>query len=501
MLRKAIIFVFLLCLCMEGNHIFAQEHQDHVYSSVKEYLDNIAYLPVDSIIVRCNSLIEQGSTKDIRSKIAGTLFDYYSHTPVMGQEAVAVYIADNYFLNKKLKWANEDTFPMLYTYAEFNRESLIGMNAPAMEMENIEGEKISVGKIDSEYKIFYFYDSKCTECAKQTPVLADLLANYNKKESITLLAIYTGDNREEWTEYAAKYFSHISNPYVTVLNLWDPKAESMYHEKYSVLMTPTMFLVDWNNKIIGRKLDCNALKELLDIKEDFKSSMQTFLEQLFGSLEHVSEHDIANIANAFYLKTCGDSTLFTNTFYEIYKYLKSYPDYEFQKGAVYLAQIYMLDKPRYWSDEILKEASNAIDKFNLNPLGSKANDATLIDRHGKKRSMLSYKADHIVLFFNLVSCKECNSYEEQLMSISDACNDKKVKIISVYVGHDAKEWKKHIKNGNKKWIYLRDGGDISSLHDKYDIQYVPKVYLLEKDKKIIAKDIDIKTLAKLIDEL
>jgi hypothetical protein len=69
----------------------------------------------------------------------------------MGHEAVAVHIADNWFLNGRLKLENENLYPILYTYAEFNRSSLVGCDAPALLMEDAEGNPVDVRSVAAPY--------------------------------------------------------------------------------------------------------------------------------------------------------------------------------------------------------------------------------------------------------------------------------------------------------------------------------------------------------------
>ena len=106
----------LLSLCTSGQQFF---------SGVTEYLQSISVMPADSIIARCDKLIEAAETEDKQSAMAGLIFDFFSVSPIMGNESVAIYVADNYFLNHRLKWSDPNTLPALTTYAEFNRESRI----------------------------------------------------------------------------------------------------------------------------------------------------------------------------------------------------------------------------------------------------------------------------------------------------------------------------------------------------------------------------------------
>ena len=207
-LRKIAILSLALCC-------FSAIAQDKVHASLTSYLGSIVGQPVDSIIVKCDLLINQGGSEKQQADIAGVIFNYFAAAPYMGLETVAVHIADNWFLNKKLPWGDDNTYPILYTYAEFNRESLIGKSAPELKMESLNGDTISFREIPADHKILYFYEDGCAQCARQTPAIVSMLNDYSGK-SIVLFAIYTQDLRENWEKYIWLNFNKIDNPTVTV---------------------------------------------------------------------------------------------------------------------------------------------------------------------------------------------------------------------------------------------------------------------------------------------
>ncbi|MBQ7222129.1 MAG: redoxin domain-containing protein [Bacteroidales bacterium] len=493
MVKRAVITAFAL-FCIYVLNSPAAQAQTNYYNSVTEYLNAVCTLPVDSIIVRCDKLIASGQTVDAQGNIAGVIFDYFTSCPIMGTEAVSVYIADNYFLNKKLPWPNEETYPSLYTYAEFNRESLIGRSTPELIATDLDGESVNVRNIFSDYKILYFYDSHCATCQIQTPQLVSFLKEYDGECNVTFIAFYTQGEYDEWNKYVATSFATVNNPKVRIVNLWDPEAESAFHRKYSVLTTPALFLIDQDNRIAGRKLDCNALRQLLGQKDSYFASLHLFLNSLLGEMENPDRESVNYVADAFYERTVADPDTFRETMYYIYNYLKSADNYACQQGAVDLAEKYILGMPSMWSGEMLDQTAEAVRLFSLNPLGETANNATLFTQCGFRITLHSVKAQYTILFFNLVSCADCRQYEQAIAGMTSLIKENKAKVVSVYVGPDKDEWKQHNKSLPKKWIKLRASGFGDKIYTLYDISTVPRIYILDKEKRVIAKDITPDTL-------
>ena len=64
-------------------------------------------------------------------------------------------------------------------------------------------------------------------------------------------------NREEWLSFQKKYL-------INWTDIFDPQLESRYHEKYFVDITPELYVLDRNNKIIGKNLKPEQLPEFFE---------------------------------------------------------------------------------------------------------------------------------------------------------------------------------------------------------------------------------------------
>ena len=496
MLRRVITAVALfVCTLM----LRAQE-AGNVYDSLHSWLEAVSTMPVDSINARCDALIASAPDDDARARIAGIAFDYFMQSPVMGAEGVSVYIADNYFLNKRLKWPSEESFPNLYTFAEFNRLSLLGMQAQPLTLESLEGETVDVRQATGGCKILYFYEDKCATCARQTPLLTALLKEYDGLSPLTLYAVYTQSDRTAWAKYAYANFHGIDNPKVQIYNLWDPEGTSEFHKKYSVLSTPGLLLLDADNRIVGRKLDVEALTQLLGRQESFTASLYSLLDAVRDNIG-LDTLAMADVCKSFDERLAGDTPLYRETFLGIYNYLRGQGDYEALLSAAMLADEYILARPDVWSSELYAQTAEALRRFRLNPVGEKAADVTLKTRCGRNRSLLCYSGKkYAVLFFHLVSCSDCAAWRGQLLAMKKLLKKSGAKVTAVYVGPDRDEWKESLRSTGCFWRDLAADWPDSELYEKYDVSTVPRIYLLDASGVVIAKDIDPVALAKLLEQ-
>ena len=281
------------------------------HSSVTNYLQTLLEKPVGAINQDVDRLIDSVGIQhpELQSKVAGIAFDFFTDSPVMGHEAVAVHIADNWFLNDRLKLENESLYPLIRTYVEFNRSSLVGCDAPALSMLTIDSLRDEVREAETPYNVLFFYDTECSTCRREAPLLADLARNY-QGEPLTLFAIYTQSNRDAWEAYVREVFAGIDNPAVTVVHLWDPEAETGYHQKYAVLSTPMLFLLDNQNSILGRRLDAEALAQMLDIENSQALQYKQLFDNVFNTFEPLTAEDVEGIIDTFAEKTHNNKRLF-----------------------------------------------------------------------------------------------------------------------------------------------------------------------------------------------
>ena len=126
-------------------------------AKVEQYLRMIQYSHTDTILAKVNNLINAGDDEQTKSFMAYTAYNFFYNSPLMGQEGIAVKIAQEWFLNDKLPWPNQEGKFMLKAFVEFNKHSLIGMEAPELELQDSSGRKISLNSLQAEYTILYFY--------------------------------------------------------------------------------------------------------------------------------------------------------------------------------------------------------------------------------------------------------------------------------------------------------------------------------------------------------
>jgi hypothetical protein len=150
-------------------------------------------------------------------------------------------------------------------------------------------------------------------------------------------------------------------------------------------------------------------------------------------------------------------------------------------------------RPRFLLEDVLK-----------NRPGNVAADFTYMLINGKTGTLHRITADYTLLFFKNPACEECNKMTKQLTSsstVNDRVNRGTLKILTVYLFDDVNEWKEHAPSVPNTWIYARNPDEKIIGERIYDVRRFPTVYLLDKNKKVILKDVSFEKLENYLKEL
>jgi hypothetical protein len=79
--------------------------------------------------------------------------------------------------------------------------------------------------------------------------------------------------------------------------------------------------------------------------------------------------------------------------------------------------------------------------------------------------------------------------------------DKGIQVYAIYTQYKKEEWQKSLAEKGYDWINVWDANYNSNFRALYDITSTPTVFLLDKDKKIIAKKISVETLEQIVNDL
>lgn len=139
------------------------------------------------------------------------------------------------------------------------------------------------------------------------------------------------------------------------------------------------------------------------------------------------------------------------------------------------------------NSSLMEQIIDRADKIRPTLIGNLAPDMWLIDTTDNYRSFREIKHEFVVLFFWDQTCSHCKKEMEVLDKIY---NSKKydLEIFSINTTNDMEGWRYFLNEKPYPWIHVNGTKSMTSdFHDLYDIYSIPVIYLLDEDKRIIAK--------------
>ena len=202
MRRLAVILLLSLAFA------YARAQENAAYAKLDSLMDSyvlaIQRSTTDAKIKETDFMIGAAADSATRQHIALRLFDYYKEAPVMGDEAVAVHIYDLWFKDGAIKWRSEFDEMDAKLFADFNRSSLIGMQAPKITLRKpCKGRK----QIPEEGStaVLWFFDTSCGKCALEAKVLPGILEKADFP--LNFYAVYAGQSKKDWKAFRKEFLA------------------------------------------------------------------------------------------------------------------------------------------------------------------------------------------------------------------------------------------------------------------------------------------------------
>lgn len=194
---------------------------------------------------------------------------------------------------------------------------------------------------------------------------------------------------------------------------------------------------------------------------------------------------------------------------ELFKYVISWSTQYFESSKimgqdavfVHLVFTYFVTRQVPWVDEV--QLTNIIDKamrISPNLIGTIAPFLKIPDDKGIERDLHDLTGPYTVLFFYDPDCGHCKTETPKVKEVVEKYAEEGVKVFAVCTEFDEEMWKEFIKKQEvEDWINVIDLENKSNFRGKYNIMGTPRLYVLDKNKKIIAKQINSEALAKILE--
>ena len=129
-----------------------------------------------------------------------------------------------------------------------------------------------------------------------------------------------------------------------------------------------------------------------------------------------------------------------------------------------------------------------------NRVGMPAANFTYTLENGQKGTLYGVKSEYVLLYFFNPDCSACKDITAQLSQspiLAELMRTKELKILAVYPDEDLTAFKTHLPDMPQEWIISYDKTVTLKQDEVYDLKAIPTLYLLDKNKKVLLKDVTV----------
>ncbi len=193
---------------------------------------------------------------------------------------------------------------------------------------------------------------------------------------------------------------------------------------------------------------------------------------------------------------------------QVYKYLSDLMmslfdlsgDLSNDEAFVYLARNYYLNDLTPWANQLfLSKLKDHVKELEPTLIGSLAPELKLMTREKKIISLTDLTSCNTIVVFWNPECEHCAEYISDLKKLKMNYKEDFLQVYAVLAGDKPELWNSFVQNNQLNWINVYDPTQKNEFVQTYKLYMTPRVFLLDKTKHIIKKDVSVDILKECLD--
>lgn len=226
----------------------------------------------DSLISEVNYLLlASRAGNDMFKYLLGYFTDKYINPEIMGHDKVFIFLFNQYFSKGDTSWLTAKQREYIFNRAYSLMANQIGETGAALNLLDTAGKTTPMYAVNAPFTFLVFWDPNCGHCKEMIPRIDSIYQARWKKEDVAIYAVNVDEKAlDEWKKYIESH--HLTN----WIHTYQPKEEREadakanrpnFRQLYDVFQTPTLYLLDREKRIIGKKLSLEQFNQLMEAKQ------------------------------------------------------------------------------------------------------------------------------------------------------------------------------------------------------------------------------------------
>lgn len=200
-------------------------------------------------------------------------------------------------------------------------------------------------------------------------------------------------------------------------------------------------------------------------------------------------------------KSEGDSVMFRYLVVFLFNHFRESPIMGHDGVTVKIIDDYYLSGKANWIDkETYNSLSEDANRLRTNLIGKKAVDLVMETYNGQHQSLYDIKKYFTIVYFWEPNCGHCKTTTPQLKELYNRLRTKDVEVFAVCTQDNREEWERYIAENELDWINGWDPERATHFDFFYNVNATPLIYILDREKTIIAKKIGIENVESFLND-
>ncbi len=166
---------------------------------------------------------------------------------------------------------------------------------------------------------------------------------------------------------------------------------------------------------------------------------------------------------------------------------------------VYIVKNFFTPELAFWdTPENLEKLQKHVWEMEASLMGRKGPDVAAPNQFGQMKSIYEIKAPIVIVFMYSPDCEHCQEQSPKVEQFYKRWKDKGVEVFGIAVNTTDEEWRNFIAKEGFTFTNVFDPTN-RAIYAKYYVDITPELYVLNKDRIIVAKNLNVDQLDTIVE--